>query len=81
MHAMVKPVFAQDAANNPTNNQKLLAWVDEIAALTQPDKIYWCDGSQTEYNRLCAELVAAGTFTKLNETNSLCQLKCLGKTP
>jgi phosphoenolpyruvate carboxykinase (GTP) len=46
---------------------RLLAWVREIASLTQPDSIYWCDGSQDEYDRLCGELVKAGTFKKLNE--------------
>jgi phosphoenolpyruvate carboxykinase (GTP) len=46
---------------------RLLAWVREIASLTQPDSIYWCDGSQAEYDRLCGELVKAGTFKKLNE--------------
>ncbi len=45
----------------------LLAWVRDIASLTQPDSIYWCDGSQAEYDLLCAELVTAGTFKKLNE--------------
>lgn len=65
MHAQVKPVQLNDA---PTHHKKLLAWVDEIAALAQPDRIYWCDGSDEEYDRLCGELVAAGTFKKLNET-------------
>jgi len=51
----------------PTNNAKLLAWVDEVAKLTQPDSIYWCDGSAEEYNRLAEGLVAAGTFEKLSE--------------
>jgi phosphoenolpyruvate carboxykinase (GTP) len=47
-------------------NAKLIAWVADMVALCQPDNIYWCDGSQAEYDQLCAELVAAGTFTKLN---------------
>ncbi|WP_046113060.1 phosphoenolpyruvate carboxykinase (GTP) [Aquincola tertiaricarbonis] len=47
-------------------HDRLVAWVADIAALTQAADIYWCDGSEEEYNRLCAQLVAAGTFRKLN---------------
>ncbi|MEJ7799668.1 MAG: phosphoenolpyruvate carboxykinase (GTP) [Ilumatobacter sp.] len=50
-----------------TNNQRLTAWVNEWAAVLQPDDIYWCDGSADEYDRLAEELVASGTFTKLDE--------------
>ncbi len=48
-------------------NAKLIAWVADMAALTQPADIYWCDGSDEEYARLCQQLVASGTFKKLNE--------------
>ncbi|MBF6619126.1 MAG: phosphoenolpyruvate carboxykinase (GTP) [Patulibacter sp.] len=50
-----------------TENRRLLAWVDEIAQLTQPDQIAWCDGSAEEYDRLCQELVDAGTFRRLSD--------------
>ncbi|MFI1471931.1 phosphoenolpyruvate carboxykinase (GTP) [Streptomyces wuyuanensis] len=61
--------MARDIAapgNVPTNHQELIAWVDEIAALTQPDRVVWCDGSEAEYDRLAEELVAKGTFRKLD---------------
>jgi phosphoenolpyruvate carboxykinase (GTP) len=56
-----------DATTVPTKHEKLLAWVDDVAGLTQPDRIHWCDGSAEEYDALCQELVEAGTFTKLSE--------------
>jgi phosphoenolpyruvate carboxykinase (GTP) len=52
----------------PTNNAKLLAWVREVAELTQPDEVQWCDGSEQEWERLTALLVKNGTFTKLDDT-------------
>jgi len=51
----------------PTQNQALAEWVATIAALTKPDAVHWCDGSDAEWNRLSAELVASGTLIKLNE--------------
>jgi phosphoenolpyruvate carboxykinase (GTP) len=48
-----------------TTNRKLLAWVEEVAQLTQPESIHWCDGSAEEYEQLCRQLVDAGTFEKL----------------
>ena len=50
----------------PTKHRKLVAWVQEIAELTQPDRVYWCDGSDAEWTRLTGELVAAGTLRPLN---------------
>ncbi|MFM2182114.1 MAG: GTP-dependent phosphoenolpyruvate carboxykinase [Actinomycetota bacterium] len=50
-----------------TTNRRLTDWVDEWAAVFQPDAVYWCDGSADEYDRLCQSLVDAGTFTRLDE--------------
>jgi len=51
----------------PTTHAGLLAWVDEVAELTQPVAVHWCDGSAEEYDRLCQALVEAGTFEKLSD--------------
>jgi phosphoenolpyruvate carboxykinase (GTP) len=55
--------------NTPTyvTNTELINWVTEMAELCQPESISWCDGSDAEYDRLCSEMVASGTFIKLNE--------------
>jgi len=50
----------------PTKNAKMIEWVRQIAQLTEPDRVEWCDGSQAEWDRLTAELVSAGTFKQLN---------------
>ena len=50
----------------PTRHAKLLAWVRVVAELTQPDRVYWCDGSEAEWTRLTGELVAGGTLKPLN---------------
>ncbi|MEU1421722.1 MULTISPECIES: phosphoenolpyruvate carboxykinase (GTP) [unclassified Kitasatospora] len=55
------------SASAPTRHKRLLAWVSEIAELTQPARIEWCDGSEEEYQRLADLLVAQGTFRKLDE--------------
>ncbi len=49
-----------------TSHQRLQTWVDEVAALTQPDGVHWCDGSDAEWTHLTETLVAAGIFTQLN---------------
>jgi phosphoenolpyruvate carboxykinase (GTP) len=48
-------------------NEELIRWVTDAVDLCKPDSVHWCDGSQTEYDRLCQEMVEAGTFIKLNE--------------
>jgi phosphoenolpyruvate carboxykinase (GTP) len=50
-----------------SNNRALLAWVDEMAKLCQPERVFWCDGSDKENDSLCDAMVRSGTFTKLNE--------------
>jgi phosphoenolpyruvate carboxykinase (GTP) len=56
-----------DTSTDRTTNQKLLAWVAEVAELTQPDQVVWCDGSDEEYQAMCQLLLDAGTFQKLDD--------------
>jgi phosphoenolpyruvate carboxykinase (GTP) len=51
----------------PTSHQRLIEWVREIAALTRPDRVYWCDGSEEEYQHLTGQLVGQGTLIPLNQ--------------
>ena len=65
---MNSPVLDHLALNAPAHvkHQALLAWVAEVAALTQPAELVWCDGSAAEYKHLCDQLVASGTMTRLD---------------
>jgi phosphoenolpyruvate carboxykinase (GTP) len=67
---MNSPVMQGLNLNTPAyvKNPKLIAWVAEMAALCKPANVYWCDGSEEEYDRLCQLLVINGTFKKLNPT-------------
>ena len=56
----------QAATTHPTTHQGIVDFVEEIAALTQPDRIHWCTGSEEEWTELTEALVATGTFTRLN---------------
>ncbi|ONH58962.1 phosphoenolpyruvate carboxykinase [Frankia sp. CcI49] len=61
------PVTIPGLQATPTTHPALLEWVATIADLTQPDRVHWCDGSDAEYDQLCAELVDRGTFLRLAE--------------
>ena len=59
-------MMTRELETNLCNNIKVQAWVEEMSGLCKPDDIFWCDGSQAEYDYLCEKLVHAGTFQKLN---------------
>jgi phosphoenolpyruvate carboxykinase (GTP) len=65
---MTSTTSGQINVNAPAyvKNKRLIEWVGEVAALTKPDAIRWCDGSQAEYDELCELLVKAGVFKRLN---------------
>jgi phosphoenolpyruvate carboxykinase (GTP) len=65
---MNSPAMKGLTLNAPSHvkNAKLIAWVADMVALCKPTDVYWCDGTEAEYQRLCQQLVDAGTFKKLN---------------
>ena len=65
---MNRPVLEGLRLNVPASvrHQRLVEWVAQMAALTEAQEVYWCDGSEAEYDRLCAQLVEAGTMRCLN---------------
>jgi phosphoenolpyruvate carboxykinase (GTP) len=65
MNAVLQP-SAGLTAPSWVKNPKLISWVEDIARLTEPDQVVWCDGSDAEYDRLCALMVASGTMRPLD---------------
>ena len=68
MNVLERPLTTQLPVPDYVTNTRLIRWVREQAALCRPDAIYWCDGSPAEYATLCDQLVASGTFLRLNPT-------------
>jgi phosphoenolpyruvate carboxykinase (GTP) len=66
MNAPADAQASQTTAPAWVRHQALREWVARTARLARPERVVWCDGSQAEYDRLCAELVASGTFVRLN---------------
>src|SRR3954462_6291038 len=66
MNAPAPAPIDQSSAPSWVRHAGLRQWVSEVARLAKPERIVWCDGSQAEYDRLCEQLVEAGTFIRLN---------------
>jgi phosphoenolpyruvate carboxykinase (GTP) len=64
-HGVAETTSIPGLAPPPTSHARLIAWVTEVAALTKPDKVHWCDGSQAEWDTLTSEMVASGMLTRL----------------
>ena len=62
-----KQISPDVAAPTWVRHPRLVNWVQKMAALTQPERLHWCDGSPAEYDTLCEQMVAAGTFVRLND--------------
>src|SRR5262245_5734872 len=67
MNAPAAAPADQSSAPAWVRHRGLRQWVSEVARLAKPERIVWCDGSEAEYDRMCAELVASGTFIRLSE--------------
>ncbi|HEX4928696.1 MAG TPA: phosphoenolpyruvate carboxykinase (GTP) [Burkholderiales bacterium] len=67
MNAPLSQANDRSAAPSWVRHAGLKQWVSEIAELTKPERVHWCDGSQAEYDALCEELVRSGTLIRLNE--------------
>ena len=68
---MSAPATVPGLDQAPTSHPRLLAWVHEVAELTTPDRVVWCDGSDAEWQRLTDGLVEAGTLVRLNDLGGL----------
>jgi phosphoenolpyruvate carboxykinase (GTP) len=58
---------AQDTSTPLSTNRHLVRWVEKMSDLLKPQSIHWVDGSESEYEDLCRQMVGSGTFVKLNE--------------